>query len=306
MDLNDFTNAENKKMTAENDIPKFTPPTGDAPKAGVDGKSKKAPTFTPPTTSNMDPGCYYHPEERVVGHCARCGKNLCHYCYDSFGVAGGEYAGKVLCYDCTKKLVSDNVQQLTENLNTIKFQFTLSIIGIVIGFIMGFSEGISDGFGTALWAGIIFGCVGGVFLSALKVFLADIWEAIKMCFSGSDGWVSALIYLIVRVFIIAIQCIFQTITNTVKYITYIKRTSGIIEQDSSALQAIEDRMTYSRVMNENRGMSLADLMNEGSELYNNSYARMVQEQGEEKAEAFVSGCTTRIAENGEIIRSFAA
>ena len=189
MDLNDFTNAENKKMTAENDIPKFTPPTGDAPKAGVDGKSKKAPTFTPPTTSNMDPGCYYHPEERVVGHCARCGKNLCHYCCDSFGVAGGEYAGKVLCYDCTKKLVSDNVQQLTENLNTIKFQFTLSIIGIVIGFIMGFSEGISDGFGTALWAGIIFGCVGGVFLSALKVFLADIWEAVKMCFSGSDGWV---------------------------------------------------------------------------------------------------------------------
>lgn len=59
-------------------------------------------------------------------------------------------------------------------------------------------------------------------------------------------------------------------------------------------------------MNENRGMSLADLMNEGSELYNNSYARMVQEQGEEKAEAFVSSCTTQIAENGEIIRSFAA
>ena len=65
-------------------------------------------------------------------------------------------------------------------------------------------------------------------------------------------------------------------------------------------------MEYSRVMNENRGMSLADLMNEGSELYNNSYARMVQEQGEEKAEAFVSRCTTQIAENGEIIRSFAA
>ena len=48
MDLNDFTNAENKKMTAENDIPTFTPPTGDAPKVGVDGKSKKTPTFTPP------------------------------------------------------------------------------------------------------------------------------------------------------------------------------------------------------------------------------------------------------------------
>lgn len=70
MDLNDFTSAENKKVSSENDIPTFTPPAGDAPKVGVDGKSKKAPTFTPPTTSSMDPGCYYHPEERVVGHCA--------------------------------------------------------------------------------------------------------------------------------------------------------------------------------------------------------------------------------------------
>ena len=103
MDLNDFTSAENKKMTTENDIPTFNPPIGDAPKVGVDGKSKKAQTFTPPTTSNMDPGCYYHPEERVVGHCARCGKNLCRYCCDSFGVTGGEYAGKMLCYDCTTK-----------------------------------------------------------------------------------------------------------------------------------------------------------------------------------------------------------
>ena len=83
MDLNDFTSAENKKVSSENDIPTFTPPAGDAPKVGVDGKSKKAPTFTPPTTSSMDPGCYYHPEERVVGHCARCGKNLCRYCCDS-------------------------------------------------------------------------------------------------------------------------------------------------------------------------------------------------------------------------------
>ena len=47
MDLNDFTSAENKKMTTENDIPTFNPPIGDAPKVGVDGKSKKAQTFTP-------------------------------------------------------------------------------------------------------------------------------------------------------------------------------------------------------------------------------------------------------------------
>ena len=48
MDLNDFTSAENKKVPSENDIPTFTPPAGDAPKVGVDGKSKKAPTSSIP------------------------------------------------------------------------------------------------------------------------------------------------------------------------------------------------------------------------------------------------------------------
>ena len=47
-------------------------------------------------------------------------------------------------------------------------------------------------------------------------------------------------------------------------------------------------------------------MKEGSELYNNSFAQMVQEQGEEQAEKAVSGWVATIAENGEIIRSFAA
>ena len=47
-------------------------------------------------------------------------------------------------------------------------------------------------------------------------------------------------------------------------------------------------------------------MQEGSQLYNNSFAQMVRDQGEEKAEAYMSQCVTRIAENGEIIREFAA
>lgn len=61
MDLNDFTSAENKKVSSENDIPTFTPPAGDAPKVGVDGKSKKAPTFTPPHNIQHGPGMLLSP-----------------------------------------------------------------------------------------------------------------------------------------------------------------------------------------------------------------------------------------------------
>ena len=47
-------------------------------------------------------------------------------------------------------------------------------------------------------------------------------------------------------------------------------------------------------------------MAQGSELYNNSYAQMVRDEGEERAVQTVANAAMRIAENGEIIRDFAA
>ena len=297
MDLNDFTSAENKKMTTENDIPTFNPPIGDAPKVGVDGKSKKAQTFTPPTTSNMDPGCYYHPEERVVGHCARCGKNLCRYCCDSFGVTGGEYAGKMLCYDCTTKLVKDNVEELQKNHNYIHGQYTQCLVGCAIGGVIGFIWGLSGGIMGALLYMVLCAAIGGSASNFFHRFIA----AIPGFFVSTGNMVISicvgLFKFIFCFFLYAIMALFETVKKILYYRNYMAQTADCLEKDSSALQCIRDRMEYSRVMNENRGMSLADLMNEGSELYNNSYARMVQEQGEEKAEAFVSRCTTQIAEN---------
>lgn len=41
-----------------------------------------------------------------------------------------------------------------------------------------------------------------------------------------------------------------------------------------------------------------------SELYNNSYAQAVRDNGEAAADAALRQATTRIAENGEIIRDF--
>ena len=67
-----------------------------------------------------------------------------------------------------------------------------------------------------------------------------------------------------------------------------------------------DYMEYTQVMSRNVGVDLATLINEGSELYNNSYAQDVARRGEAQAEATLRGCVARINENGEIIRNFAA
>lgn len=275
-------------------IPTFSPP------------ENTAPVFTPPKSpQNNGPVCYHHPTEPAVARCARCGKYICKDCTEAYGVSSGEYAGKYLCFDCCEQLVAQNISDLTNNKNKIKRQFILQIVGMVIGFIYGIGMGISYGdIAGGFVAGLISACVGGVFLSAIKAYFISVWEAFKMCFSGEYGWIVAIFYLLAKIIYIGIKCIWVTINNTIQYILYLKRTQGFIESDTAALQQMRDYMQYTLVRNQHKGVDLEDLMNEGSELYNNSYAQAVRDSGEAAADAALRQATTRIAENGEIIRDF--
>lgn len=288
MDLNDLNqNVEN------NEVPTFTPPT---------------PTFEPPKDSKPQfngPACYYHKDEPAVAKCARCGKYICQDCFDNYGVTSGDYAGQALCYDCCQQLVSENVADLTKNKNKIKFQFIMSIIGMVIGLIGGIALGSSldaEGAELIIWAIIGIG-VGGVLLSALKCFLSLIWDVIKIAVSGNFGFLTFL-SIIWNIIKLIFQSLYYTISNTIYYIKYIKQTSGFIESDSAALKEMADYMEYTMIRNQNRGVDLETLLNQKSELADNSYAQMVQEKGEEGAEAALRECVATINENGEIIRSF--
>ena len=274
-------------------IPIFTPP------------ENSAPVFTPPKTPQHNgPVCYHHPNEPAVARCARCGKYICKDCSEAYGVIDGEYAGKCLCFDCCEQIVADNVAELTKNKEKIKGQFILQIVGMVIGFICGIESAFTTGdFAGGFVAGLICACIGGVFLSALKAFAVLTWEAIKIAFSGNFGWLTVL-SLLFSVVVVVFKCIWLTISNTIQYILYLKRTQGFIESDTAALQQMRDYMEYTLVRSQNRGVDLEDLMREGSELYNNSYAQAVRDNGEAAADAALRQATTRIAENGEIIRDF--
>lgn len=279
-------------MGQNGNIPTFTPPT--------------APTFTPPAQEQHNgPVCYHHTSEPAVARCARCGKYICKDCAEAYGVTSGEYAGKHLCYDCCEQIVADNVAELTANKAKIKGQFILQIVGMVIGFIVGFGAGIGSDFGTALLAGFIYACIGGVFLSAVKAFFSLAWDAIKIAFAGQFG-VLTILSIIFNLLVITVKCIWVTVTNTIYYITYLKKTQGFIESDTEALNQMRAYMEYTLVRNNNKGVDLEDLMNEGSELYNNSYAQAVRANGEEAADAALRQATTMINERGEIIRDFRA
>ena len=271
-------------------FPTFTPPN--------------APTFTPPKNEHHGPVCYHHTNEPAVAQCARCGKYVCKDCAEAYTVALGEYANKTLCYDCCEQIVSNNIAELTANKNKVKGQFILQIIGMVIGFILGMSAGISSGdVGSGFIAGLIYACIGGVFLSAMKAFFSLVWYCIKIACAGQFG-ILTILSRIFNIIVIVFKCIWVTLSQTVQYIIYLKKTSGFIEADTQALQQMKDYMEYTLVRSQNKGVDLESLMNEGSELYNNSYAQSVRDNGEAAADAALRQATTMINEHGEIIRDF--
>lgn len=269
----------------QNGIPTFTPPPA-------------APVFTPPKEERINgPVCFHHKNERAVAKCARCGKFVCKDCAEAYTVSSGKYANQSLCFDCCEQLVSENVAELTRNKHKVMGQFILQIIGMVLGFIVGISE--NGGIGGAL----VCACIGGVFLSALKAFWSLTWECIKIAFQGQFGWLTIL-SIIFNIIVIVFKCIWITLSQTIQYTVYLIKTSGFIKSDTEALQQMRDYMEYTLVRSQNKGVDLESLMNEGSELYNNSYAQAVRTQGEAAADAALRQATTQINERGEIIRNF--
>lgn len=291
---------EQIKNNGSDSVPNFTPPVGD-------GKSDAAPTFTPPTPTFTPPkntkpdfngpACSYHKDEPAVAKCARCGRYICQDCFDNYGVSSGEYAGKALCYDCCQQIVAENVADLKKNKNKIMLQFIVSIIGMAFGMIVG----ISSGGGVA---GAVIGlAVGGVLLSALKVFFSLVWDVIKIAVSGQFG-VLTVLSIIWNILVLIVKCLITTVSNTVYYINYLVKTSGFINSDTQALQQMADYMEYTMIRNQNRGVDIDTLLNQKSELADNSYAQMVQQRGEEGAEAAMRECVATFNEHGEIIRNF--
>lgn len=275
----------------QNGVPIFTPP------------QDAAPIFTPPKQERPNgPCCHHHKMEPAVTRCARCGKYICQDCAEAYGVSSGDYAGQSLCYDCTEEMVASNIEELKKNKNSIIVTFVLTIVGMIFGAIMGASM-------EAGAMGVLIGvAIGGCLWTFIKGFFARVWDALKGGFdgSGSSIFISLIIGCVVGFFIEAILSIYRTIRKIIECIIYLRRTSGFIDSDTRALQEMKDYMEYTQVMSMNKGVDLETLMNEGSQLYNNSYAQSVATNGEAAADAHLRQCVTTIAENGEIIRSFAA
>ena len=280
-----------KTIKQEEEIPTFTPP--------------EAPIFTPPEDGEEENElrCYHHDTERAVSQCAHCGKYICKDCAETFAVNSGKFANQHLCYDCCQSLFKEQEEGLRKNKKQIVTQYVLTIIGVVIGVALGASDGLVPA--------LIFAMIGGVFLSALKPMLSAMWDIFKGIFElASGGGAGAIIgnFLsgIFKFLVVIVSSTIGTVSKLIKYTIYLIKASKALKETQEALAKIEEFMQYMEVRMKNKSVDLDSLMQEGSELYDNSYAQALRDNGEAAADAILAQATTTIAENGEIIRAFVA
>ena len=277
-------NAKKAESKGIEQAPVFTPPP---------------PTFKPPNKPrHSGPVCAHHDGDPAAASCAGCGKYICKDCCDSYKVKITEYAGKSLCYDCCTAIVSYNVEKLRKDRTKIITSLVLTCVGFIIGLIFGLAEGAGP------WA-LVFAAVGACFWMFIKDMFFLLGESLKAGFGG-HGLVGGIFYFIGGLIGAVFRSIVTTIQKMFIYTSHIIQTSSFIQADTVALQQMQDYMEYTLAMSRNKGVDLETLMEEDSELYNNSFAQAVRTQGEERATASMMQTMFDINERGEIIRGFAA
>ena len=243
--------------------------------------------------------CYDHSSEQAVAECQKCGKGLCKDCYDVYGVSAGRYAGKALCYRCTSELVAGNVADFEGLKRQVQWERGWIITGAILGAVLLPMISMDNGADAAgAFVAFIFGAgIGG----SLGTILMGVGAMGEWSERGGDmrqaGCIIGAVALILFSPIMTVYRLFSRVGQ-------LKQCDEIIESDSRVLQQMRDYFAYTQTMAQNVGTDLATLAAQGSELYDNTYAKAVLANGEQAAQAELRRSVVQIAENGEIIRSF--
>jgi len=233
-----------------------------------------------PVQQNNGPGgqisCYHHPTEPAVATCEFCKKGLCRDCYDSYG--NSEH---VLCFDCAEAMIEEHISDVEYYKAEVQKERNRSVIA--------------------------------------KFFLS-IWTFIKWTFGRLDlidrinnsGEPSGCGCLWQVILFIPIPFLILTCPIGIPIYMHSRRKKQdreiaeyeeIIASETAFLRNMRDYFEYSLITQKNVGVDLSTLAAQGSELYENTYAQSVLQNGEKGAQNQLRQGMVQIAANGEIIRS---
>lgn len=242
--------------------------------------------YTPYKTG---PACRQHPNKPAVAECVRCGSYVCEDCAQMYTVIDGEYAGRILCYDCCKTILSENVDILKKQKSSIIMTFVITGIGMLFG--LGLFSTTDSG-----WA-MLFGMLWiGSFWTWLKNAITYWWHAPGGRSIG--GFIGSCIGagLVAPIF---------TVKKLIECIVYLNKTSQAIKSGTEALNLMKDYMEFTQIINCYEGMDINAILGL-DELRNNSYVWLLKNQGEAVADNTIRQGASSIVNNDKEIRSFSA
>ncbi|MDR0517219.1 MAG: IBR domain-containing protein [Fibromonadaceae bacterium] len=212
--------------------------------------------------------CYHHPSQQAVVQCSKCGKSICKNCSEAYGITSGEYTGKSLCYNCISQLVESNITET----NKLKKETKL--------------------FGT--W---IFSNFGLIILKALGKCISGGGDlGARGDYRGLGKIIGGTITLLIS----PIKAIIEVINRSNK----IKRLNEIVASNSQTLEEIRTYFAYTQAIEKNAGVDLAKLAEQGGELFENTFAKIVLGEGEKAALEKLHRNLAQIVANAETIRNF--
>ncbi|MCL2295361.1 MAG: hypothetical protein FWC36_10965 [Spirochaetes bacterium] len=246
--------------------------------------------------------CGHHPSKQAAALCRGCGTGICRDCYDTYGVSIGDYAGTALCYKCTAILVQENIDNVTAFRKQVKKERIWMVVGAVLGLIVGLGLTAGSDFPEDMvFATIFLVFIGASLGTIVKLMIGAFFGGAK----GRDGDIGGGFLLgIISGFFLAVVSPIITIYRFIKRFRQIKKCDEIIASDENALRRMRDYFAYTLAMENNKGVDLAKLAEQGSELFDNTYAQSVLKNGEKAAQAGLRESVVTISANGEIIRNF--
>lgn len=204
--------------------------------------------------------CYFHANEPAVAQCAKCGKSVCKDCADSYRVISGEFANRVLCYDCCSQIVSDNVNMLNQNKKKIWISIVLMAIGALIG--MAYSLSIDDPVMM-----VFFVPLGAVFFNFVKDFFRSIGQSFRVIGETGNELVG-IIFFVFKLIYLFFKCIVVAVIKLIQNIIYLVKTSHAAESDSECLRQMQEYMNTGRKSAESTIKSATSTIIENNELIN--------------------------------------
>lgn len=264
------------------------------------------PVFSVP--ENNREFCFHHQTEPSAGTCVSCNKFMCDECFDALGVIKGEE----MCYDCAKNQISESIEELIENKAFIRKKFNVTKIGIFIGSLIAifiaFSNGISlESFIFAFLGIVLFGGFGGVFLDIFPIYLTIslnfTLELMKMLFGFKFNPVR-IISLSIKCVSLQLKAVYNTISNLIFYVKYLKETDGFIEADRNTLRQLEEFMEFTKIRNSNPREDIETLLSQNSHLMKNMFAQMARDKSQSNIVNVVKSAIVTVNKHGEIIRTF--